>query len=63
MILSPPSLRKVKFHEDRPINQEIDVFEGRGEGGGPLIIKIYLNYYWLTYENIMFQISTKSDNK
>ena len=28
-----------------------------------LIINFYLNYYWWTYENVMFQISSKSGNK
>ena len=34
--------------------------EGGGgpEGKGPQFINFYLNYYWLTYENIVFQILT-----
>ena len=32
-------------------------------GGIPFIINFYLNYYWWTYENVMFQISSKSGNK
>ena len=31
----PPSHKKVKFHQNRPINEEIDVFEGREERGAP----------------------------
>ena len=62
--LPPPSLKKVKFNQNQPMNEEIDVFEGRGGGGGrPLIINFYLNYYWWTYKNVMFQISSKSGSK
>ena len=42
----PPSLKKVKFHQNRPIYEEIYVYEGRRGGEGPLIINFYLNYYW-----------------
>ena len=28
----PPFPQKVKFNQNRPINEEIDVFEGRGKG-------------------------------
>ena len=61
----PPSLKKVKFHQNRPINEVIDVFEGGGgeEGRRPFIINFYLNYYCWTYENVMFQISSKSGSK
>ena len=34
-----------------------------GGKGGPLFINLYLNYYWQTYENVLFQILAKSHNK
>ena len=53
----PPSLINVNFFIYWPILIKFDFFEG------PLIINFYLNYYWWTYENVMFQISSKSGNK
>ena len=38
-------------------------FLREGGGRGSFIINFYLNYYWWTYENVMFQISSKSGNK
>ena len=40
---SPPSLKNVKFNQNRPINEEIDVFEGRGEGEGGFLSLISIS--------------------
>ena len=57
-----PSLKNVDFLIHWPILIKFDFFEGGWGGGGPFIINFYINYYWWTYENVMFQISSKSGN-
>ena len=44
---------------------KLTFFKGgrEGGGGGPFIINFYLNYYWWTYEIVMFQILSRSGNK
>ena len=46
----------LKFHQNRPINEESYFFEGVRE---PLFINFYLNYYLQAYENVVFKISSK----
>ena len=45
-----------KFNRNRTITKNY-VFE---EEEGPPILNFNLNYYWKTYENVMFQILAKS---
>ena len=59
----PSSLKNVNFFIHWPILIKFDLFEGEWGGGGPFIINFYFNYYWWTYENVMFQISSKSGSK
>ena len=58
---------RFKFHQNRTINEKFDFFEEGGEEPreveGSLYINFYLDYYWRTYEKIMFQISSKLANK
>ena len=57
------SLKNVNFFIYWPILIKFDFYEGGWGGGGPFIINFYLNYYWWTFANVMFQISSKSLNK
>ena len=46
----------LKFQQNRTINEEFDSFEAKG----PPFINFDRDYYWHTYENVLFKISAKS---
>ena len=54
---------RFKFQKNRTINEEFDILRGEGIGGSKGSPFLNLNYYWQTYENVLFQSSAKSHNK
>ena len=49
-----------KYQQNRTIDKYFDFLKGEGAKGIP---NYKLNYYWQTYEIILFQISAKSNHK